>query len=403
MRTKVSHTKKESLLGVNYLDEDYVLEDFKEGNLKDVLEEISETTMFKIVNPACFKIYSVLDTKDKNNLRIVALDPDFITAKILITPDQNNYFKNGNIGNLPIKSLKVRGITDKQIEEIKRIGFLLRYRDDDNEFILIPSDAFLATLCRQLNMGKLESGIDPLRDIYIASKMRCADEFGIVYRTQKGYGKVFGCFSTKFVSVPQTICYEFMAELAKLDATNVSIRHWKITHFLTTVQFALNGLTEIIGGVKVTPGVRLTLSDVGDASFTLESIICLNGGTILLGDKVSRRHSGDISPADLIAEYSKCLKRIRRVLDDLKKSEETIVEDRNQEILKVLRKIRFDSAFGIRNATSFKKRYDPEEVISCTYLDVLMEILKIPGIIRGEYQRNLEEQVSLCVGNVLSD
>lgn len=406
MRTKLSNSKNASLLGPNYLDEDFVLEDYKEGSLRDVLEEISDSTKFKIVEPARFKIYSIIHTKDKGSLRIVALDPDFMTADILLSPDASSeYFKQGNMGNLPIHSLKLRGMTNEQIEEVKRIGFLLRYRDDKSEFTLIPSDAFLATLCRQLGIGRLSDGIDPLRDIYLASKMRYADEFGIVYRTYKGYGKVFGCFSPKFSATPQTVCYEFMEGLKDLGdvAFNISIRRWKITHFLTTVQFSLNSLTEVIGGVKITPGVRLKLSDVGDASFTLESILCLNGGTVLLGDKVTRRHTGKIIPSDIISEYSKCISHISDALGYLRDGEGMVVEDKFKEMKKLLKRIGFESAFGLRNTNAFLKEYLSEETVQCTYFDVLIDILKIPGIIQGKYQPNIEELVSLSVGGVLGD
>ena len=66
----------------------------------------------------------------------------------------------------------------------------------------------------------------------------------------------------------------------------------------------------------------------------------------------------------------------------------------------LLKKIKFNTSFGIRNAIAYKDEYLTKSQKSCTGFDLYMEILKIPGIVHGIHRKELEDQVSRSIGRV---
>ena len=408
MRAKERNTRKNTapILEPSFLNEDFYIEDYREGQLQQVIEAVSDATHFLVVDPSQFKIFSMIDGSKDDSMKMLVLDPDYASVNMLI-PDGNKkgYFRreNGNIGNCKIQSLTQMGMTTEQIQEIKSNGFFLQYRGEKSTLTLIPSKAFLATLCRQLGIGKLNSGPDGVRDIYLASRLRCAEEFAIIYRkTANGYGKVFGCFSPKFAYMPQTVAFDFMDALSKLSGneSSVTIRQWKITHFYTSIYFTMDELVEVIGGVKITPGVCLTLSDVGDASYSLESTLYLNGGVVLFDDKISRRHTGTVDATEMVDEYSSKFQKLHDIMIQLHESLDINIPNKAKSAADLLKKIKFNTSFGIRNAIAYKDEYLTKSQKSCTGFDLYMEILKIPGIVHGIHRKELEDQVSRSIGRV---
>lgn len=399
-----------NILDASFLDEDFVLEDFKEGNMCQAVQELSDATYLKKIEPCQMKIYSLTGERDYENdlFHIILIDPDYADIRMIVNKDPRKaYFQkgNGNIGCIKLDYLRNLGMTEKQLREIEEIGFFLQYKGDKKLLTLIPSKAFLATLCRQLGIGKVNGDEpDPIRDVYLASRLRKTDEFSIIYRkNQKGYGKVFGCFSPKFAYVPQNIIFEFMEELSKMEGVNgaISIRKWKITHFYTVIDFIADDLVENINGVKITPGFRLTLSDVGDSSYTIESTLCLCGGVVLFNDKTIRRHTGTLDVQSLVKAYNRNFKVLIKAMNRLHKGVDVPVSSRKEATLYLLKKIQFNVAFGIRNAIAFKGKYvENRDDEKCSETDVLLDILKIPGIIQTSHKKEAVDSVSIAVGQV---
>ena len=116
---------------------------------------------------------------------------------------------------------------------------------------MIPSKALMSTLCRRLGIGTITEGRNPLRDIYLASIMRDAEDFTLVYRKspQGGHAKAFACFSTKYQHTPQKIVFDFMRLLSNmktLEGGHLSVRQYRINHFITSIDFSLNELSDTI-------------------------------------------------------------------------------------------------------------------------------------------------------------
>lgn len=143
MRAKERNTRKNTapILEPSFLNEDFYIEDYREGQLQQVIEAVSDATHFLVVDPSQFKIFSMIDGSKDDSMKMLVLDPDYASVNMLI-PDGNKkgYFRreNGNIGNCKIQSLTQMGMTTEQIQEIKSNGFFLQYRGEKSTLTLIP-------------------------------------------------------------------------------------------------------------------------------------------------------------------------------------------------------------------------------------------------------------------------
>lgn len=400
--------KEKPLFRNDFLNEDFELTENREDGLRQAVCEMSERTCYKLVTPSNFMIYSLLKPRDdkKDAFHVAILDPDFSDMHIL-TPKNvaECYFRpeNKTLGYVKIADLRKCGMTEEQIDEIEKNGYFLQYRTEKSTMTLIPSKAFLSTLCRQLGIGKLNEGIDSIRNIYLASRMRDGEPFTLVYRkSQSGYSKAFGCFSKKFPHHSQIIIFDFKDQLSAFGL--VSVRHWAINHFLTSVDFAFHDIGVRVGKLKLTPGVRLSLSDVGDSSYILQNTLYTNGGVVLFDELVSRKHTGTLEVEDMMRQYRENqYPKLKKAIALLEELDQIPVKDKRTAILLLFQKIQIASAFGKSNFKEFKKQYLPkEENIPCTALDVVLFILKIPGIVRPSYKAFATERVALAVGKVLT-
>lgn len=388
----------------NFLDEDFEISDNRENGVNKALTIISNSTVYKVINPSGITIFSLTSRRSDDSFDLIKINPDYADEKIILPSNpQQIYFapSRGNRGTMSVDKLKKWGITDKQISEIRERGYFLQYHEKSTVITLIPSKAFLATLCRQIGCGKLEEGIEPLRDIYLASKLRDAEPFMLVYRTNGRIGKAFGCFSTSFSHNPQTIVYDFKAELSKISP--VAIRGWRINHFVTKIDFMFAEMSQRIGGLKMVPGVRLTMSDVGDASYSLQNTIYLNGGMVIFNKAVSKRHVGVLNVSEMTAIYeSQINDECTFVFDRLKEMENHSVDDVKESVLKALKSIGFGPAYGVQNAAKFKKKHvNNLSASKGTRLDVVKFLMKIPGLIRNHTSPALYENVAETVGKAL--
>lgn len=315
-----------------------------------IIEEMSNLTFAEVVSPSNFVFYSILGPRDikKRIFKVALIDPDYCDMRMLTPKNEKQcYFRpeNETLGVLRIDDLLKVGFTEKQIDEIEEIGFFLQYRHSKGTLTMIPSKALMSTLCRRLGIGTITEGRNPLRDIYLASIMRDAEDFTLVYRKspQGGHAKAFACFSTKYQHTPQKIVFDFMRLLSNmktLEGGHLSVRQYRINHFITSIDFSLNELSDTIGNMKITPGVRMVLSDVGDASFTLQSILIVNGGTVLLDDAIVRRHNVVLSAEEMVADYeTKAYPKLIQIMETLRNLESIRVKEKGKAVKELLSKL----------------------------------------------------------------
>lgn len=285
-------------------------------------------------------------------------------------------------------------------------GFFMQLIDPKKHsaFILIPSKNFFTPFCRKLGIGKVNYGIDPIRDIYLASRLKDANPFVIVYRTNDPatYGKAFTCFSEKTVKIEQSCIFDYKDALAKIEP-NI-IRSWQYTHTRTDIDFSYPARSiNLKQKCKITLGTRLSFSDIGECAFRLQNCIFTNGGTILLPQEASRKKSNKLSPEGIVKDYnSQCYMKFDKIMEQLKSYETIPVTDMQQSVWNILEKLKFSSAFGFSNTRDLQKNYLSTFEKEGDALDVVIKILKIPGVLQRNYPGTTHDRVNECIGKIFN-
>ncbi len=385
-----------------FLTENFSLEENQEGSLRQTLVSISNRTKFEIIQPAGIKIYSIFREPQPENksMDVLKFHPAYTDISILLPGSRYFEPEKHNMGTLTDEFFTDNGCPKEIVSEVKKTGYFLQVmKPDGSNIILFPAEGFMSTFCRQLGIGKLNDGIDPMRDAYLASRLVYCEPFTLVYRTNGKYGKAFGAFSPKFGKLPQTIIWEFKECLMNKNP-NISIRHWEYTHSMTHVDFCLNDKVFRVGKMRVTPGVRLSLSDIGDCSYKLRAVLYCNGGSVTLPELVQRKRSGSLDVKEMVSEfYNTCLPEIEKIQENSQMLSGIPVNNEGECIISILKKLSFGSAIGKKTALSMYGEF--LENTECTRMDkILCEILKIPGRVKSRECKSCLCKVSECVGRV---
>lgn len=395
------------ILNAHYLDDEWNVSGTDEEQFRSLIKDVSETTYTKVISPENFLIYSLLGFRKikEQAFKVAIIDPDFATIGVLLPNSKGCYFsdKNKNIGLMTFEQLRKAGITDNQIQEIENEGFLLQYRTEKRTLTLLPSKMLLATLCRQLGIGKLNSGPEPLRDIYLASQMNQKKKFKMVYRKYQGNAKAFACFGPKYYAEPQTIVLDIIERLREQGFTDdISIKQWSVCHSNTIVNLEFTKMAQEFEDMKITPGVRLTTSDIGDSSYTLENFLSINDNIVILKDLVARKHTSELEVDVFVKHYIKeAFPSIVLIMSRIKKLDNVRVDNKKKTVLHLLEKAQFFHVLGIKNSTKVKEFLKQLPEGSCTGKNVIIEVLQIPGHLK---ELNIEHnnRIAKSIGSIFS-
>ena len=349
-----------SYLSQQFLDEDYKSFCPRENGSHLFFKEVGKHTVYKVVHPEHIEIYSIVRPRNKEKgkeedfFEIIKLIPDYMDMRFFMPNNMDQFYFKSEMktkGIVSCEKFRKAQITDKQINEIEDVGFFMQLIDPKKHsaFILIPSKNFFTPFCRKLGIGKVNYGIDPIRDIYLASRLKDANPFVIVYRTNAPatYGKAFTCFSEKTVKIEQSCIFDYKDALAKIEP-NI-IRSWQYTHTRTDIDFSYPARSiNLKQKCKITLGTRLSFSDIGECAFRLQM-------------------------------------KFDKIMEQLKSYETIPVTDMQQSVWNILEKLKFSSAFGFSNTRDLQKNYLSTFEKEGDALDVVIKILKIPGVLQRNY------------------
>jgi hypothetical protein len=306
--------------------------------------------------------------------------------------------QNKKMGKLSVEHLKETfGFTDEQIEEVNEAGFLLMYNDGQNSIILLPSKRFLFELCRKCGISKLNTGVDPLRDIYLASRMRHIEPFRLIYRTDEYKGKALCCASDRYKIGKQTIAIAMKNRL-KEKFQNVVEGSWSINHFITSTTFLFPNETMTIKDTEITPGIQFTFSEVMDSQYVMEYVLCTKHSKVVIGQATEQKHSEKFDLDSFIETFLKAnasvMKKTKELVLTLKAHENETI-DFLTPIESILDKLHFSTVYGKKNAKVFKNTYLSKS-FSTTKGSVGLFFLEIPKILRQEKEYITAEVQRIC-------
>lgn len=134
----------------------------------------------------------------------------------------------------------------------------------------------------------------------------------------------------------------------------------------------------------------------------LQICIFTNGGTILLPQEASRKKSNKLSPEGIVKDYTPMLHEIDKIMEQLKSYETIPVTDMQQSVWNILEKLKFSSAFGFSNTRDLQKNYLSTFEKEGDALDVVIKILKIPGVLQRNYPGTTHDRVNECIGKIFN-
>lgn len=371
----------------NYLNEDFYTEGSNVNTLLQILKEVSETTQCKNIEPSNLTIYSIVDIT-KTGLNVLIIRPDYMNAEDLFPLVRRyTYFSAENKNYVFISYSKLQGIglTENLIEEIKEVGYFMKYTMDYGSSILfmMPSKTFLATLCKQIGCAKLPSESDPIREIFIGHLLKDAKNFKMIWRTDENINKCFACFSSKYIFEDQLQVVSKFLECMKVQKPNSYVSWYEISHYETLVRVSYTDKKYTLNGSNkkrtLIPGVIFSFSEVGDASYSLQGYISCNGSGFYVGNPILLDHKNSFLIEELWEKYLveelkmlQILERIQHVSED----KEVNIAD---EFARTLAAISFEKAIGQKMFTMVKNNMTNNDG---SLIDLLIALLDIVSNIR---------------------
>lgn len=158
--------------------------------------------------------------------------------------------------------------------------------------LYIPTRDFMATFCNSLGAGfnKLNTGRDLLRDLYIISHLFDAKAQTLNFvckRDPNCHYKVFRVFAAFSGTYELHSSNSIQYVIDNVIDRGYSLLKYTMTHGVTDVDFYDPEEKIHVAGKTVFAGVRLSWSDVGDASFSLNSTLMVDGSITLTNIKRS--------------------------------------------------------------------------------------------------------------------
>ena len=241
--------------------------------------------------------------------RIPELQEEGKLSFFILTPETLEGVQNGE--HLKVGRVAINAFGEELANEMAATTGLCAIIRDEKYLI---SDIALPTMT-------LRSGVkgdvtihrqNLIRDMHLADGIfsKPKDNILFVYREEEvAEGvfakKIFATMSKAYTYIPQTI----VGDIAKtiMDEKTLgkaSVREWEVNHLFTSLNLAFREAGEDISLAyklprECIPGVRISTSDVGKASVTVQGIVYAEG-SYLITDEIEHKHAGEISPKEIL-------------------------------------------------------------------------------------------------------
>lgn len=360
--------------------EDFLIEGSNKTDLLRNLKEFSDHSEILLITPEDLIIKSIESINSKG-LNVLTIKPEFCSARDLfpIKREQTVYNSGRNYHLITNEQMAKMGLNKETIDDLKEIGYYFEY----NGRFIIPDSKFFPALCRQIGVSKLPNEADPMRELFVAYLLGCADNFKIMMRKEGRISKCLTAFSAKHHSHSQLEIAERLLENIEKKFPSAVVTYYCITQNSTTIRISIKemALIENVNSKRkrIEPSLILSFSDVGEVALSISGYISINGRGFYIGESIGNPTWNKISDLDTLTSKV-CKKIIPEMKATLKKISMVSTEECvfNIEMKKVFDSINLESDIGIglydmicKNA-SYKK---------CTKKDLLFEILDTAGLI----------------------
>lgn len=272
-----------------------LLGDDKEEFLES-LEFFHDSSKQMYIEPESLCLCSVYRcTKDE--LWIVKTDLQMATFSNLYTQIMTGNKSDSaayDFCRVPKKRYYSMGLTEDDVKKMAKVGMFFEY--EGNTVIL--SKRFLYHLSNVMNIGVVEQGMNPIRELFLANQLFDMDPFYITVRKKQDVYKAFYASVTPNCSNDIIkICKVILEHMVDKGA---SIYSWEIAHEKTEIcfyypEYAVEGFDF---------GIIFRISDTGEHATSLCNVVIAESTVFLMRDAIlSKRNFGSIDAEKLIREF----------------------------------------------------------------------------------------------------
>jgi hypothetical protein len=299
--------------GLSLLDSSQVTGNSFKG-LKAVIDKLNETTQFVKLKSGDITLFSLVDNslikrKDGENLADtlygVYLEPDNLPTKFLSTPMDTfvkGYHRPKDGANGLVNELEFQ----------TKLALIYNKKNGSHTLYFI-SKSCLQTMDRFGISGECLSTPCLERDLLLAKRFNL--DLGVTavvrYTEDRKYKKIFTILSDKYTHINQNVIFDVIQEIEETSEMGpAKCFSWEVNNFFTKlyVEFPdkADELSNLYGlKTKMIPGILLTTSDTGDASFSVKGTWRIQGSrSVITNSEVKRKHSGDIDVKKLVSEVT---------------------------------------------------------------------------------------------------
>lgn len=313
----MTDNKKEVFtIGAKELTDNFTVSGDTLDGLKEVIEKMNENTTFKQMKSGDLNLLSFIGEDERE-----VENPDGTKSKVPIT--KNLQLMPGNLPTLTlsepfdkvIKAYKKPAEAESLLNEWtgKTKLALVHIEKTGQQVFYFTSKSTLQTMDRFGMSGTFLSTPCLERDLMIAKRFEKDLGITAIIRTSdsKQYKKMFAILSDKYVPIDQMILFDIIKEIETVSDLGKCVCHkWEVNNFFTRlyVEFPEKAteLATLYGIPKMIPGILITTSDTGDASFAVRGTWRANGSSAvaLTHAEVKHKHSGKLNVAKIVDEVS---------------------------------------------------------------------------------------------------
>lgn len=152
------------------------------------------------------------------------------------------------------------------------------------------------------------------RDLLIAKRFeKDLGVTAIVRRSEDGrFKKIFSILSEKYAHIDQTVLFDIIKQIEDAgEMGECKCFRWEVSNFFTKLYVEFPKKAEELSGLyglkrEMIPGIMITTSDTGDASFAVKGTWRATGSnSLVVNSEVKRKHVGDVDITKIIDDMSK--------------------------------------------------------------------------------------------------
>lgn len=361
-------------------------------SLIEALSQLGAATATIFCTPKNFVVYSIVG-KSEDAIECFALEPLHSSIKDI----DSGYYEDGDIkrtGQIKITSLLNVGFSEDDIEDIKRMGFFLQYRDGENVRSLVIDNMALSSLSEILGIT-LTCGSNSARDLYLASILRCASPFLMTVRKMGDCGRVLLFHKESARPTPLQAVSELFSNFP------LTVKKWEISQTRIFVYLQYSDMAVKVGDDEVRFGIRFEVSERNKECIAIQNLLYYQGEAVWFSKRLHQIASQETSVSKLCDKYIETENTfLEEAVDVLTKASYIHMQDVKGAVEEIFGFLNLHKECGNVNMRRLELRVCLDEK-SCSLAEILLSFVMLLASTDGTFKayaiEKLRSKVSLLL------